>query len=93
MIKAEFLNHVRFLFNDSALSNSIQRESLVERPGNVIDGINKIFLLRNRRIASATIYDDDNVALVAGADYTIDLPSGKIVFVDSPERNFYADYF
>lgn len=92
MILTELLDIVRFLFADTATSNPVYRESLLARPGNIIDGNNKLFFLLNRRISDvAEIYDDDGVT-VAPTSYTIDTNTGKIIFNSPPTRPLYVDY-
>lgn len=92
MTRAEFMLKIRFLFSDTASSNLVFRESLTTRPGNIIDGNNKIFFLLNRRIAEVTaMYDADNVG-VAPAAYALDATIGKLVFVVPPTTRLYVDY-
>jgi hypothetical protein len=92
MIYADFVARVRFLFSDTESSNAIYRENLIARPGNVIDGNNKIFYLLNRRIASiVALYDADGVD-VPPTDYVLTPLSGRLVFNVPPARPLFIDY-
>jgi hypothetical protein len=88
-----FRNHVRFLSGDGAYSNMIQRERLVDRPGNTINGINTVFYLNNRRIVDATLYDEAN-NVIPSASYTLDTATGKITFTTPPTNpEICTDYY
>lgn len=92
MTYEEFRDRVRFLFSDTATSNMIFRESLVARPGNIIDGSNRIFILLNRRVATiASIYDGD-MTVVPDTAYTLDPVSGRLLFAVGPARPHFVDY-
>lgn len=92
MTKAEFRNHVRFLASDGAMNNLIQRERLVDRPGNIFDGINTVFQLNNTRITGLTLYDENNDVVSATA-YTLISGTGRIVCTTAPTSPAtYADY-
>lgn len=88
---AAYAAQVRFLFADTPTSNPIYRESLVARPGNVIDGNNKLFFLLNRRIGALSIYDGDGVA-VDPTSYTLTPATGRVVFLIPPTAPLFADY-
>jgi hypothetical protein len=89
--QADFRNRVRFLFNDTITSNYVQRERLVDRPGNGVDGINKIFYLLNRRIVSLSLYDINGNAITG---YTPSLPNGSLLFTAAPiDPNMFVDYY
>jgi len=90
MTRAELIAKIRFLFSDTQTSNQVFRESLTARPGNVIDGNNKIFFLLNKRIALIdSIYDADNNEISA---YTCVMDKGKLVFTTPPSQRLYVDY-
>lgn len=92
MTLSEFIEKVRFLFSDTVNSNIIYRESLVSRPGNVIDGNNKIFYLLNRRIAVIhSLYDRDGVEVPA-ANYVLLPERGRLTFVNPPTTPLFVDY-
>lgn len=92
MDQAAIIERVRFLFGDTETSSRIFRESLVARPGNIIDGNNKIFYLLNRRIAAIDcIYDNDGQE-VAPTDYTLNTEKGRLVFNVPPTRPLFVDY-
>lgn len=90
MTRAELIAKIRFLFSDTPTANTIFREPLTARPGNIIDGNNRIFFLLNKRISTTpVIYDGDNVAITA---FTVDATSGKIIFDLPPTTRLFADY-
>lgn len=92
MNRTELLKRIRFLFADTDTSNMIYRESLISRPGNIIDGNNKIFFLLNRRIANIfLLYDEDGVEIPT-VDYTLDNSTGKLIMGTPPLRPLYVDY-
>ena len=92
MNQAELLERVRFLFGDTETSSRILREALIARPGNIIDGNNKIFYLLNRRIAAIDcIYDADGVEH-APTDYVLGAEKGRLVFNTPPTRPLFVDY-
>ncbi len=93
MTLTELIEKIRFLFSDLPTSNQIMRESLLTRPGNVIDGNNKIFILLNRRISGiAEIYDNDGV-IIPVSEYIFSTTTGKITFTTSPTRPLFVDYY
>lgn len=88
----QFKDKVRFLFGDTVSTNLIQRESIIARPGNVVDGNNKIFLLFNRRISQIhEVYDEDGNTLDPST-YTVNKFLGKIIFTPPPARPLFIDY-
>lgn len=92
MTKDAFRLHVRFLASDGPTNNLIQRERLVDRPGNIFDGTNKVYQLNNTRITGLTLYDENNDVVSATA-YTLTSGTGRIVCVDAPTSPAtYADY-
>lgn len=92
MTKSEFITLIRFAFSDTPNSNMIYREALASnRPGNIIDGNNRMFMLMNQRIGTLSIYDVDN-NIVPNTAYTLDPNSGKIVFAVAPVNRLWADY-
>lgn len=93
MDRIAFRNHVRFLGSDGIASNLIQRERLVDRPGNVFDGTNKIYQLNNRRICGFTLYDENGVE-VSGSAYTLNSGTGRLVMnTASTSPGMFSDYF
>lgn len=89
----QFTAHVRFLANDGATSNLIQRERLADRPGNLFDGVNVVFDLRNRRICGLTLYNERNEE-ISGTEYTLTSGTGRIVMNTPPTNpNSYTDYY
>jgi hypothetical protein len=92
MTRAELIAKIRFLFSDTQTANQIFRESLTTRPGNVIDGNNRIFFLLNKRIALIdSIYDADNT-IIDPAGYVLTPATGKLVFTLPPAQRLYVDY-
>ena len=84
---------VRMLANDSAASNLIQRERLVDRPGNVFDGTNKIYQLNNRRICGFNLYDGSGNEISA-TEFTLNSGTGRLVMNSAPmDSGMFSDYF
>lgn len=90
MTRAELIAKIRFLFSDTQTSNQVFRESLTARPGNVIDGNNRIFFLLNKRIALIdSIYDSDNNVTTT---FILTPAIGKLIFSTPPSQRLYVDY-
>lgn len=96
MTRAEFISQIRFLFHDTETSNYVRSESLTIRPENVVDGINTLFYLANRRLASfiGFINPTDN-STVSTDDYTVDLDTGMVTFGSgkAPTVPYRASYY
>ena len=90
----QFRAYVAFLLNETPQSNLVQRENLSDRPGNLINGINCIFYLQQRRIASIeSFYDDNNVPIDSGS-YVLNSGTGMISMTAAPtNRNTFVDYW
>lgn len=94
MDRASFIQHIRFLFHDTSSSNYIRGEPLNIRPENVVDGVNKLFYLANKRIAAFESFKNRFGQVIPATDYTVDLNTGEVVFTgDAPPDPYKASYY
>lgn len=92
MTKADFIERIRFLFSDLPTSNYIRSESLTIRPENIVDGVNTVFFLANRRIATFESFSDPLGNTVPDTEYTVN-DVGKVIFSIPPKIPYRAAYY
>ena len=92
MTRAELIQHVRFLFNDTATSNYVQREPMAARPGNTFNGVNKNFFLFNRRVVDVALFAEEDSEPIPSAVFTLTPATGFLLFSTAPAASLVADY-
>lgn len=92
MTKAEFITRIRFLFSDLVDSNYVRSESLTIRPENIVDGVNLVFYLANRRISQFDKFMDHLGNTVPSTEYAV-ASDGEVVFTVAPKIPYRSSYY